>query len=852
MELLPADSPRPTGAPVSAHSEFEPVAVATSIPWSTAAAAGPASGAGRLTVDLGGRWERAADESAATSFPEPGARARAGVPDALSWRKLVVPDNFGSDDEFSAYFGPMWYRRRFADPWAGAEDQPPGRVRLRFRAVDYLADVWLNGEHLGHHEGAFAPFGFDVTDRLGRDNEVVVCVQDPLEPLDSSAYFFAHRKRVIKGTLKYHDSRPGGLPGRMTGPLVEGSDPWVWTPEWGQSMTTAGITGTVELVRTGIATLDAVFVTPLDLPLVTPLDLPLDMPLDMPPDMPPDPGGRVQVAAVMTNPTEGPLAAVLQLEVAGDRAAAAVTLEPGTGRVDLQLDVAHLSRWEPAHSSRGGPDTHELRVALIVGDIVTDRRTVEFGLRTARIATGPDGRPTHLEVNGDPVFVKAVNYIPWQHFAEVGRSFYDRDMRMITEAHANSVGIHAHVQSPHAYDAADAAGVLVFQDFPLQWFYDSGTETNPGFVDTACRQIAEMAYLLHHHPSVVYYACHNEPHRQFVPTAPDDDTPELDIGERHLDAALLRTLASIDDSRHVHEASGIGDDVHDYQGSLMGGSVYRVGEQPAWFVSEYGFWTIGPQFAKFGDPPIWPPDEALMREWVSRLSFIGSTVAFAGRPERYPSLERWAEATESYGAALAKYQTEWFRAHRGAPFMGYRWHFWSDWWGYAGGGLVDVERAPKRTFTAFRDASRPLLVVGVVGGSVVEPGTTSVTIVVVNDRSEPNRGRVAWTVHDATSAVIVPDLDGARIGLAMPPDRGSSVAVARSRATAIDQGTLALEVGAAATATLGTVEIPLVAGQSRTLVLRWEDPVTGTEENSVHLCCVADDIELGPGLSELP
>ena len=39
--------------------------------------------------------------------------------------------------------------------------------------------------------------------------------------------------------------------------------------------------------------------------------------------------------------------------------------------------------------------------------------------------------------------------------------------------------------------------------------------------------------------------------------------------------------------------------------------------------------------------------------------------------------------------------------------MGYRWHFWSDWWGYAGGGLVDVERAPKRTYTAFRDASRP-------------------------------------------------------------------------------------------------------------------------------------------------
>ncbi len=113
--------------------------------------------------------------------------------------------------------------------------------------------MWLNGEHLGHHEGAFAPFGFDVTDRLAKNNTLLVAVQDPLEPLDPSALFFDHRKRVIKGTLKYHDSRPGGLPGRMVGPLVEGGDPWVWTPEWGQSMTTAGIVGPVTLERTGDA-----------------------------------------------------------------------------------------------------------------------------------------------------------------------------------------------------------------------------------------------------------------------------------------------------------------------------------------------------------------------------------------------------------------------------------------------------------------------------------------------------------------------------------------------------------------------------------------------------------------------
>lgn len=36
-------------------------------------------------------------------------------------------------------------------------------VRIDFEGVDYSCEVWLNGTYLGSHEGAFAPFCFDVT-----------------------------------------------------------------------------------------------------------------------------------------------------------------------------------------------------------------------------------------------------------------------------------------------------------------------------------------------------------------------------------------------------------------------------------------------------------------------------------------------------------------------------------------------------------------------------------------------------------------------------------------------------------------------------------------------------------------
>ncbi len=50
------------------------------------------------------------------------------------------------------------------------------RVFLKFKAVDYIATVFVNGEFVGEHEGFFSPFEFDVTDfvRVGENTLKVV------------------------------------------------------------------------------------------------------------------------------------------------------------------------------------------------------------------------------------------------------------------------------------------------------------------------------------------------------------------------------------------------------------------------------------------------------------------------------------------------------------------------------------------------------------------------------------------------------------------------------------------------------------------------------------------------------
>ncbi|HHW11399.1 MAG TPA: hypothetical protein GXX33_00140 [Firmicutes bacterium] len=81
--------------------------------------------------------------------------------------------------ELYSYTGYAWYSREFT-----LEPELRGkRIFIEFAAVDFRADVWLNGKKLGMHEGGYTPFRFEVTDlvRGGEANLLVVCVFDPEE-----------------------------------------------------------------------------------------------------------------------------------------------------------------------------------------------------------------------------------------------------------------------------------------------------------------------------------------------------------------------------------------------------------------------------------------------------------------------------------------------------------------------------------------------------------------------------------------------------------------------------------------------------------------------------------------------
>lgn len=93
------------------------------------------------------------------------------VPFAIESSLSGVQKRVGKENE-------LWYQREFTVPskWKNS------KVLLHFGAVDWKADIWVNGVKVGQHIGGYTPFSFDITPALSSgSNTLVVKVWDPTD-----------------------------------------------------------------------------------------------------------------------------------------------------------------------------------------------------------------------------------------------------------------------------------------------------------------------------------------------------------------------------------------------------------------------------------------------------------------------------------------------------------------------------------------------------------------------------------------------------------------------------------------------------------------------------------------------
>ena len=83
---------------------------------------------------------------------------------------LKVPGDFNSQMcELTWFEGTVWYKKLF-----DYTKQDGKRLFLHFGAVNYMADVYLNGEKIGSHEGGYTPFQFEITGKVKNGGNAII------------------------------------------------------------------------------------------------------------------------------------------------------------------------------------------------------------------------------------------------------------------------------------------------------------------------------------------------------------------------------------------------------------------------------------------------------------------------------------------------------------------------------------------------------------------------------------------------------------------------------------------------------------------------------------------------------
>jgi len=633
---------------------------------STVVASSPHS---NLSQALAGPWRAAIpDEDLRRAFSSP-------TFDDSAWERIEVPGHWRTSSTF-AETDEALYRHRFY-----AEAPKPGRRHwLVFDGLCYQGDIWLDGAYLGDTEGYFEPHVFEITSQLNEASEHLLAVEATCRHQPDLT-----NKRNITGILQHWDSiqpdlNPGGIWRDVrieeTGPVR------------------------IETLRVTVAEADA------DRAIVQ-----FNATLD-----------AIASHTVIVGTHIDPAS-----DTEGTGQAATTTeehlLSGGRNVLEWRLAVEQPDLWWP--HSLGTQPLYDIRVEVDVAGLQSHVRKRRTGLRRIEL------RNWIASINGERMFLKGTNFGPGAaEFAGLTMADHKRDIELAKSTGLDLIRMQAHIAHPDFYRQADTLGMLVWQDFPLQWGYARGIRAQ------AARQAEAMVDLLSHHPSIIIWCGHNEPiSLDARPGRRPDAEPtnrflrkgtmqqELPSWNRTvLDRTVKRAISRSDPSRPVVAHSGVlphppqldGTDSHLYFGWYQGevnGLTDLAARIPRMvrFVSEFGAQSV-PHSDQHINTGQWP---YLDWEQLAKVSGLQHQVMEHWvTSTNHTSSDSWAAATRAHQARVIRTQIETLRKLKYRPTGGFCQHFFFDAAPMISCAVLDHDRRPKEPgFQALTEACRQVIVV---------------------------------------------------------------------------------------------------------------------------------------------
>ncbi|MBT8401590.1 MAG: beta galactosidase jelly roll domain-containing protein, partial [Rhodothermia bacterium] len=397
--------------------------------------------AGRLKVTLNDGWSFHKGDLEAGHL--------AGLTDS-TWVNVDLPHTWNAEDAFDKrpeyYRGVGWYRRVLNLVDAG----PDKRHFIHFEGANQVADVYVNGQHVGQHIGGYTAFTVDATDQLRGDGADLIAVRvdnshDPnIPPLNADFTFYGgiYRDVWLITTSDVHFN------------MLDYGGPGVYavTPSVSETAAALRVRGSVKNDRLENA--------------------------------------AGVLTATLFDPQYRPVASTQS------------TIEILAGSIsEFILDLGEIA--DPKLWSPEAPNLYGVTVAISVEDLLRDVIRVPLGFRWFR-ADADDG----FWLNGKRTPLYGTNR--HQDYPTYGNAVPDeihrRDVNMIKQNGFNFLRLAHYPQDPAVLEEADRLGLLVWEEIPIV----NLITISEAFATNSENMLREMIRQHHNHPSIVMWGYMNE------------------------------------------------------------------------------------------------------------------------------------------------------------------------------------------------------------------------------------------------------------------------------------------------------------------------------------------------------
>jgi beta-galactosidase/beta-glucuronidase len=400
-------------------------------------------------VSLDGTWEFAFDDSdegvAAHWFDR-----RSAEPFTHRIRVPFPPESPASLIGDRGIHPVVWYRRRIPRESLEASRDAQQRVLVHFGAVDFRAQVWLDGQFVCSHVGGQTPFTADITYAMAADaddHSIVVRAED--QPADTEQ---------PRGKQDWRKEPHGIWYERTTG---------IWQTVWAETVPDIHIADVAWTPDVAAATVY----------------------------------GEITLAKHPSRDLALDLTVRLGEEVLADLS---VAVPDKTTNVDIPLaalrngqDRARLL-WTPEH-----PALLDIEVVLRDRQSTTGIDVVASytGLRMVSVGDGS------FQLNGQPCYLRAVlnqGYRPQTHLASEGSAQLRAEVELAKQMGFNAVRVHQKAEDPRFLFWADRLGLMVWAETAAAYKYSATAAT---------LLVAEWMELVRRdrsHPAVVVWVPINE------------------------------------------------------------------------------------------------------------------------------------------------------------------------------------------------------------------------------------------------------------------------------------------------------------------------------------------------------